>query len=481
LFPYRESKQASMKEAGTRSNIKVIRKNQVSKLTQEEIMKDINRRSFLKLTGSGAAAAAAGGFLATAPFDRAAAASDSYKPMFKIEDGAQLKLLRWTGFVDSDDKIWNKNSKAFTDATGVPVQIQYLTWTEMQPKSALAAQLGAGPDVIMGWYDTPFIFSDRLVDVSDVAEHLGSKYGGWYDVARSYGYDADQKRWIAVPVGGPGNAMTYRQSWIEEAGHNTFPKDMDGFLDLCRKLNKKGHPLGLPLGHAVGDANSWTYWVLWGFGGKTVGQDNQVVINSKETREALKYAKALHETMISGVSSWLDPNNNRAFLSGKVSVVQNGISVWYVAQNKFKDIADDVRTAPNPIGPVGHGTTFNLFTQAFVFKYSQYPNAAREYLRFMLEKPQTDPWVTAMKGYVTPALKGYADLPVWTSNPNITPYRDVFKGTHFDGWAGSPGKEAARALHEFIVVDMFADVCVKDVSPGDAAKNAEKRLKAIYS
>lgn len=445
-------------------------------------MKKFSRRDFLKYSAGGAAAAASAGagLLPSVAHAAQAATGSSYKPIFDIEDGAKLQLLRWTGFVDSDEKVWNKSSKAFTDATGVPVQIQYLTWTEMQPKSALAAQLGSGPDIIMGWYDTPFIFPDRLVDVSDVAEYLGKKYGGWYDVAHSYGYSEDQKRWIAVPIGGPGNAMAHRRSWVQEAGYDTFPKDTDGFLEMCQKLKKNGHPVGFPLGHAVGDGNSWTYWLLWAFGGKPVNQDNHVVIDSKETHEALKYAKALHETMIPGVSSWLDSNNNRAFLSGQASVVQNGISIWYVAQEKFKKIADDVHNAPNPIGPVGHGTTFNLFTQAFIFDYSPYPNAAKEYLRFMLEKDQTAPWVTAMKGYVTPALKAYADLPVWTSDPDITPYRDTFKGTHFDGWAGSPGKEAARALHEFIVVDMFAEACVKDASPADAAKNAARRLKAIY-
>lgn len=441
-------------------------------------MSKMSRRDFMKLSAGGVAMTTAGSMLgAGVP---AWAAESSYKPVFPIEKGAKLQLLRWTGFVKGDEQLWDKNTKAFTKATGVPVQIQSITWTDVQAKSALAAQLGSGPDMIMGWYDDPFIYPHKLVDVSDVAEHLGKKYGGWYDVARSYGYSQDEKRWIAVPVGCSGANMAYRESWVKEAGFDSFPKDFDGFLKLSRKLKKNGHPLGLALGHAVGDANTWTYWALWGFGGKPVNEENHVVINSKETHEALKWAKALHETMLPGVSSWLDANNNRAFLSGKIGCTMNGISIWYVAQNQFPKIAADVLNAANPVGPVGHQTTFNLFTQAFIFKYSQYPNAAKEYLRFMLEKPQAEPWVTAMKGYVTPALQGYSDFPVWTSNPNITPYRDVLKGTHFDGWAGSPGKKAASALNDFIIVDMFADVCVKGHSPKEAARTAEKRLKAIY-
>lgn len=442
-------------------------------------MKKINRRSFLKASAAGAAAGAFGGVITGIP-GQATAATQGYKPIFPIEEGAQLQLLRWTGFVESDEVVWNRSTEEFTKATGIPVRIQYLTWTNMMPKSALAAQLGAGPDIVMGWYGTAFIFADELVDVSDVTEYLSNKYGGYYDVAHSYGYSPDLKRWVAVPIGGPGNAMAYRRSMVQEVGYDTFPKDFDGFLDMCRKLKKKGNPLGLPLGHAVGDGNSWVYMVLWGFGGKPVDQNNQVVINSKETHEAIKYAKELYKNMVPGTASWLDSNNNRAFLSGKIGVTQNGISIWYVAQSQFEEIAADVHTAPNPIGPVGHNTTFSLFSSAYIFKYSPYPNAAKEYLRFMMEKEQVAPWVTAMKGYVTPALKSYADLPVWTSNPNITAYRDVFVDTHFAGWAGTPGGHSARTLHQWIILDMFAEACVKDTSPQEAAKTAEQRLKAIY-
>jgi len=443
-------------------------------------MHNINRRDFLKLSASGAAAATLGPLLSTQAFAAAQSAGD-YKPMFEIEDNAELQLLRWTGFIKSDEEVWDKNTERFTQLTGVKVQKQSLTWTDVQPKSALAAQLGSGPDIIMGWYDDPFIYPDQLVDVSEVCDHLGKTYGGWFDVAKSYGYSEEQKRWIAVPVGAPGNAMTYRKSWVQEAGFDEFPTDFDGFLKMARALKKNGHPIGLPLGHAVGDANSWVHWVLWGFGGKQANEDNSVAINSKETVEALDYAKALFETMPPGVSSWLDANNNRAFLSGHISVAQNGISIWHVAQNEFPKLKDDIHNAANPVGPVGHPTTYNLFTQAFVFKYTKYPNAAKEYLRFMLEKEQTAPWVTAMTGYVTPALKAYSDLPIWTRNPDITPYRDVLVGSHFDGWAGKPGKAAARALNDFVIVDMFADACVNGVSSKDAAANAEKRLKDVYS
>ncbi|MFN2460155.1 MAG: ABC transporter substrate-binding protein [Candidatus Velthaea sp.] len=432
-----------------------------------------DRRHFLELSAAGLAAAA-GGALLPAPAEAADA------PVFKPEAGAKLQLLRWSGFVKSDDQIWAEHTKKFTDQYKVPVEIQSLNWPDVTPKAALAAQVNSGPDIIMGWNDDPFIYPDKLVDMTDIADHLGKKYGGWQDVGRTYGYDSDLKRWIALPIGVPGNAMAYRKSWMQQAGFNEFPKDFDGLLKLAHAMKKNGHPTGFALGHAVGDANSWTHWVLWGFGGKQANPDNSVAINSPQTIAALEWAKQLHATMIDGVASWLDPSNNQAFLAGQIGLTMNGISIWYVAKDQFPAIANDVFCATPPMGPVKQHTLFNSFTSAFIFKYSKYPNAAKEYLRFMLDQDMAREWVTGMKGYIAPALKGYLDFPVWTSDANITPFRDAIVGQRFDGYNGKPGRAAAKAVDEFVISDMFADVCINNMAPKDAVRKAEQRLTTIY-
>ena len=54
----------------------------------------------------------------------------------------------------------------------------------------------------MGTLDDPFKFPDKLLDLTDLAEYLGAKYGGWYPIARTYGMHG--KRWIALPQGATG-------------------------------------------------------------------------------------------------------------------------------------------------------------------------------------------------------------------------------------------------------------------------------------
>jgi multiple sugar transport system substrate-binding protein len=437
-------------------------------------MQHPDRRRFLELSAAGLGAAGLAGALPSAA--AAAAAASPFKP----EKGASIQLLRWTGFVKNDDIIWAEHTKNFTAQTGVKVEIQELNGPDVTPKAALAAQVGSGPDIVMGWNDDPFIYPDKLLDMSDLAEYMGKTHGGFYDTARSYCYDPDVKRWVALPVGVTGNAVVYRQSWMHQAGFESFPKDFPGFLKLAQGLKKIDHPCGFSLGHAVGDANSWTHLVLWGFGGKQTNPDNSIAINSPETANALEYARELYESMIPGVSGWLDPSNNQAFLAGQCSMTMNGISIWYVAKDQFPAMAPDIYHALPPAGPSKARSIMNNFTSAYIFKYSKYPQAAKEYLRYMLDEAQAGPWVTGMLGYVTLALKGYAELPIWTSDPKITPYRDSMEVTRFDGYNGRPGRAPAQALDEFVIVDMFADVAVNKMTPKDAMRKAESRLMTIY-
>ena len=119
-------------------------------------------------------------------------------------------------------------------------------------------------------------------------------------------------------MGAAGDALVYRESHAQGRGlRHVSRRDIAGFLKLCQALKAKGTPAGFALGNATGDSN-WTFWLVWAHGGKLVDAKNNVVINSPETIAALEYSKQLYETFIPGTLSWLDPNNNKAFLDGQL-------------------------------------------------------------------------------------------------------------------------------------------------------------------
>ena len=374
------------------------------------------------------------------------------------------------------------NVKKFTEKTGIEVRVDHEGWEDVRPKAAVAANTGAGPDIILSTNDDANLYPDKLLDVTDLAEYLGKKYGGWYPVCQQY-LKPDGKKWIGVPLGAAGNCLVYRESQVRAAGYTSFPRDTAGFLKLMQALKEKGTPGGFALGNATGDGNTWTHWLLWSHGGKLVNDKNQVVIDSPETIKALEYARDLYPTFVPGTLSWLDPNNNKAFLDGQVSVTCNGISVYYAAKNsqdpKVKELAADIQHANMPIGPVGVPTEFNLFFNQMIFRYSKYPKAAKEFLRFMMEEDQVSPWLTASIGYVTPALTVYEKHPVW-ADPKSIPYRDSMKIMLPSGYAGKMGYASAGALADFIIVNMVAEAASGAKSPKEAAERAQKRAERYY-
>ena len=125
-------------------------------------------------------------------------------------------------------------------------------------------------------------------------------------------------------------------------------------------------------------------------------------------------------------------------------------------------------------------TEFQLFFNQLIFKYSKYPKAAKEYLRFMMEAEQMDPWVQAAIGYVTPALKYYQKNPIWTSDPKHTPYRNSMENMIPSGYAGKRGYASAGALADFIVVNMVAEAASGSKTPKEAAERAQKRAERYY-
>jgi multiple sugar transport system substrate-binding protein len=438
-------------------------------------MSEFKRRKFLKTSAGVAAGAAIGPMI----WVKDANAQWKNTP----EKGAQLRVLRWSRFVQGDIDQYMKNVAKFTEKYGIPVRVDNEGWEDVRPKAAVAANTGAGPDIILSTNDDANLYPEKLVDVSDVCDYLGAKLGGFYPVCDPY-LRPDGKHWIGVPLGVAGVCMVYRQSAIKAAGFDAFPRDFDGFLRLCKGMKEKGMPAGFALGNATGDANTWCQWLVWGFGGKLVDTSNKVVINSPETIKALEFAKELYPTFVPGTLSWLDPSNNKAFLDNQLYLTNNGISIYYAAKTssdpKLKAMADDIYHANMPVGPIGHPTEFQLFFNQMIFKYTKYPKAAKEFLRFMMEPEQMDPWVEASIGYVTPPLRYYEKNPIWTADPKNTPYRDSMKNMLPSGYAGKMGYASAGALADFIVVNMVAEAASGAKTPQEAAERAQKRAERYY-
>jgi multiple sugar transport system substrate-binding protein len=440
---------------------------------------DITRRDALGLGLSAAALAATRASAQTASTIKAA---DVPAPSLPIEKGASLRMLRPVRFVKPDEDVFRANAAKFTEKTGVEVKVDFVGWEDINQQTAVTSNSGAGPDIIIGFTDAPHIYADKLIELTDVADYLGKRYGGWMFLAEKYGKRHKSDAWLGLPFGATAGPLIYRKSLIKAAGFDRVPDDHAGLLDLCQKLQKAGKPAGFALGNAVGDGNGFANWLLWSHGAALLDEQGNVAINSKETVAALKYLKQLYPTFIAGTPSWNDVSNNRAYSSQEISLTANGVSLYFSLKNDpaTAAIAEDSEHQFLPIGLAKSSPMGGLTLNAMVFKHSPYPNAAKAFLQFMMEREQYDPWINANNGYWAHPLAAYGESAVWSSDPKVKIFKNTMANKYWTGYAGPISAASGAVNADYVLVQMCASVATDAATPEAAATEAERRAKRYF-
>ena len=440
-------------------------------------MARIDRRRLLKLSGASAVAAGTGGITAILASGRAPAYGQA----------TSIHWLRWADFVPASDKVLKDQiAPQCQKALGIKLNIEMINANDLQARTTAAIQSGAGPDVIMLLGTWPQLYTDSLVDVSDVAEEIGRAQGGYYDTQRILATVGN--KWIGVPWAVGGGLVTYRKSWLAEARAEKFPETWDEFRAVGKKLKAAGHPYGQTAGHTFGDAPGWWYPYLWSWGGKEVEKDGKtVVLNTKETLESVKFMNALwKDAHDEGALAWDDTNNNRAFLSQTISATLNGASIYIETLRKpeqyktedGKPLNTDILHAPLPKGPAGQ-FGFHLLQSNMIMKYSKNQDAAKQFLKWMHDEANYRRFFESQKGFATPCTAKWEGDKLWDVDPVMTPYKVAAKLGQAIGYAGPPNAKAQEGLSKYVITDMYAKA-VQGMPAEESVKWAEAELKKIY-
>jgi multiple sugar transport system substrate-binding protein len=438
----------------------------------------ITRRDGLRLAAGAAAAATLSGQAGAQTIPRVDVAAPKLPP----ENGATLRILRPARFVEPDETIFRANTAKFQQTTGIETRVDFVGWEDIRQQTAVASNTGTGPDIVLGWAEDPHVYADKLIELSDVAEYLGKRYGGWSFLGEKYGKREKTNNWIGIPFGGSTGPIAYRRSAVKEAGFDKIPNDHGEFLRLCQGLKKINKPAGFALGNAVGDGNGFARWLVWSHGGYLVDEAGKVAINSKETIAALTYLKDLYQTFVGGTLSWGDPSNNRAYAAGECWLTANGVSLYFALKNDpaQRAIAEDTDHQAMPFGVAGKPPQSSLILNAMVFRHSKYQNAAKAYLQFMMEAEQYDPWLTGCLGYWSHTLRAYGKSAVWESDPKLEVYRNGTDNQFWSGYKGPISHAAGAVAAEYIEVQMCAAVASGQATPQEAAREAERRSRRYY-
>ncbi len=425
-----------------------------------DIIRAASRRDVLKIAGLGGAAAL-------------------LPPRNGQAAGKTLSFMHESSFIHTYDEFFkNTLVPEYQKATGIAVDYQLISVGSLQTRITTATETGNGPDITLSFFNWPFLYDEKLVDVSDIAAGIGQKNGGWYKSAEEA--VVVNGKWKAIPFGNVGQLMNWRNDWFAEVGVKDFPDTWDELLEAGTKLKKAGHPFGFELGHGFGDNHGWLYPLLWSYGGREVEPDGKtIVLDSDETARAVDFCrKFFQQTMFEDCLGWTDPSNNKAWMAEQISCTNNAESILWFAKEQFPDIGKVTQQSQNPQGPKGRFHILAPWSHA-IYNFSPNIQAAKDFLVWLMDPKQVERWYASADSYYAPFLRAYDDAPLWHVEPRNLPYRDSLTTSHLPGWPAPISRKSSESVAKYVVVDMFAKACTGK-STKEVIADAVAQLKQIY-
>src|SRR5262249_5282455 len=87
-----------------------------------------------------------------------------------------MTMMHESSFIPAYDAYFkNTIAPAYEKATGIKINYELVSVGSLQTRVTTAAETANGPDMSTVYFNWPYLFDERLVDVSDIAEEIGKK------------------------------------------------------------------------------------------------------------------------------------------------------------------------------------------------------------------------------------------------------------------------------------------------------------------
>src|SRR5262245_18855283 len=427
----------------------------------------VSRRSFLKVGGAGLA----GGSLLTMLEARKAPAQIK---------GTTLRILQWSHFIPAYDTWFDtKLTKEWGEKNGVKVRVDHIPHLELPARMAAEFAAGAGHDIIQnGSSILTRLYYKSLADLSDIYDGIGKKYGGWIPSAKPL--VEVEGRQYGIPMFYILLPMLWRKDLFDAAGLKP-PDTWELARVAARTLKPKGHPTGIQFSQCA-DANLNWRSLLFSFGGAEADPSgDNILIDSKETREALRFAKALFdEGMTPEVFSWDDASDNRFLASGVGCWIHDAISAYRTTEDTNPAVFKNTHIAMEPAGPNGKRVSVSAANVYMVWKFSKNQQAAKEFLVHFMEEFREGRAQSRGNNRPNLLVDAQNPMPIIGADPKMQILQDFPKIVAFYGYPGPFTTPVQEVVNLFVLPDMFTRVA-RGQSIDDVMKWGVGEYQRIFS
>jgi multiple sugar transport system substrate-binding protein len=228
--------------------------------------------------------------------------------------------------------------------------------------------------------------------------------------------------------------------------------------------------------------------IMYSWGSSVQDEHHNLVINSKQTLDAIKFVKALfQEAMTPEVFTWDASSNNRAMIAGRVSLVLNAISVTRTAEKDNPEMSRKIQLTKALRGPVRAIGLEHVMQCYVVWKFAENIEGAKKFLIDYTNDFRKA--FVAGEFYDFPCFaKTVPDLQqLIAHDPKAHPpdkYKvldDVLDWATNVGYPGYANAAIDEIFGTWVVNVMFAKAASGSATPEEALSEAEAACKRIFA
>lgn len=228
--------------------------------------------------------------------------------------------------------------------------------------------------------------------------------------------------------------------------------------------------------------------ILFAFGGSVQDERGTVILNSRNTLEAVKFVKTLfQDTMTSEVMAWDPSSNNRAMLAGKISLCLNAISITREGENKNIPGTQNIWLSQALQGPVRRIGMEHVMDCYVIWKFAENVAGAKKFLVDYIDNFRNG--FLGSEFYNFPCFPSTVpDLQTLIADdPKAQPH-DKYKvlGTLMNqatnvGFPGYANAAIDEIFNTWVLNTMFAKAASGTTTPENAVQQADAACKRIFA
>jgi hypothetical protein len=398
-----------------------------------------------------------------------------------------LKILMWSHFVPRHDKWFDKFAQDWGRRVGVDVTVDHIEVTGIPTRVASEISARSGHDLIQFIAPLPQ-FEPSVVDMNDVTQEAERRFGRQIPLCWKSSFNPTTRRFFAYSPGWVPDPGNYRKSMWEQAGFPNGPSTWEELREGGSKIKSdQGIQLGIGMSQEI-DSDMAGRALMWSYGGAIQDKNENVIINSPETVDAVSFMKSLYEgAMTEEVFSWNPASNNQGFVGGKLSYILNSISAYRTTQKVNPQQANDTFFVKALEGPADALAAQHVMYNWIVPKHAENVDAAKEFLLHYTENYARATWESELYDFPgfpkrVPKLNEWLDNDPFGSEPpdKLSVLKDALDWSTNVGRHGNANTAIGEVFGTFIVPNMYARAARGDQSPEESVARAEAQIKPIF-